>query len=336
MLNIKVLFETLKNNFKFLEKDIAETSEKINNLELEKADAEDLQKYALKENPNFIGSISLGRLPDSQVGVNSSAMGDNVEAMGRSSYAEGMRTVASSDYQHVQGKYNSIDDENRYAHIVGNGSDETNRSNAYTLDWKGNSWYKGGVFVGGEDFDSADQLITDKQVDEKLNNFKLENNKSKDFFIMNDQFNDDKYVVQICNGIMVNYLIGNAISVFKPPTNTEYFEGSAFNPAGMLLQISKTDGTTEIVNDIENITYEPKYLYEGDSLVTIHYNSFGVILSTTIDVNVKPFVASEALVDFDYIDNGDGTYTLTGWRGTLNGVSSTSLIIPDNKSLIIE
>ena len=34
---------------------------------------------------------------------------------------------------------------NQYAHIVGNGDDEDNRSNAHTLDWNGNAWFAGDV-----------------------------------------------------------------------------------------------------------------------------------------------------------------------------------------------
>lgn len=35
-----------------------------------------------------------------------------------------------------------------YAHIVGNGADNETRSNAHTLDWEGNAWYAGDVYVG--------------------------------------------------------------------------------------------------------------------------------------------------------------------------------------------
>ena len=38
-----------------------------------------------------------------------------------------------------------MDTENKYAHIVGNGENETKRSNAHTLDWDGNAWFAGSV-----------------------------------------------------------------------------------------------------------------------------------------------------------------------------------------------
>lgn len=37
------------------------------------------------------------------------------------------------------------DADGKYAHIVGNGSSSSARSNAHTLDWSGNAWYAGTV-----------------------------------------------------------------------------------------------------------------------------------------------------------------------------------------------
>lgn len=42
------------------------------------------------------------------------------------------------------------------------------------------------------------------------------------------------------------------------------------------------------------------------------------------------------LQDFEYIRNSDGTYTLTAWKGTLNGVDSTIMVTPDHESVILE
>lgn len=67
------------------------------------------------------------------------------------SHAEGRGTVAASESQHVQGRYNIIDEDDKYAHIVGNGKDYDDelRSNAHTIDWDGNAWFAGGIQVGG-------------------------------------------------------------------------------------------------------------------------------------------------------------------------------------------
>lgn len=94
----------------------------------------------------------------------SQAFGQKTKAIGACSFAEGKETIANGKHQHVQGKYNIEDTENRYAHIVGNGTDNGNRSNAHTLDWDGNAWFAGAVSASsikiGEIEFTADQLTT--------------------------------------------------------------------------------------------------------------------------------------------------------------------------------
>ena len=66
------------------------------------------------------------------------------------SHSEGFSTLAGSQYQHVQGKGNVPDYNNKYADIVGNGTQyNVTPSNAYNLDWNGNAEFQGEVYVGG-------------------------------------------------------------------------------------------------------------------------------------------------------------------------------------------
>lgn len=93
----------------------------------------------------------------------SHAEGSETFASGEASHAEGDHTIATSDYSHTQGKYNIEDAENKYAHIVGNGT-ATTRSNAHTLDWDGNAWFAGDVYVGGSgqsDTTNVKKLVTE-------------------------------------------------------------------------------------------------------------------------------------------------------------------------------
>ena len=86
-------------------------------------------------------------------GLQAHAEGDRTTASGHYSHSEGDTTVANGRACHVQGKYNIIEDVpgdphvnyGKYAHIVGNGTSHTNRSNAHTLDWDGNAWYAGSI-----------------------------------------------------------------------------------------------------------------------------------------------------------------------------------------------
>lgn len=80
-------------------------------------------------------------------GPTSHAEGDGAWASGFASHAEGYGTEAAGKYQHVQGKHNVIDEANKFADIVGNGADILNKSNAYALDWDGNLYLKGGVYI---------------------------------------------------------------------------------------------------------------------------------------------------------------------------------------------
>ncbi len=92
-------------------------------------------------------------------------------------HTEGYQTFSTVGYQHVQGRLNKNfgpDEETRdsgpYAHVVGNGRviyDENNnpismtRSNAHTLDWNGNAWYTGNVYVGGTKQEEGKKLATE-------------------------------------------------------------------------------------------------------------------------------------------------------------------------------
>ena len=98
-------------------------------------------------------AISLGRKQGSHIGYGSYAFGGNVEASADYAHADGICTIARQMGQHVQGMFN-IEDTNSgqgrgtYAHIVGNGKSDSQRSNAHTLDWEGNAWFAGDVTNG--------------------------------------------------------------------------------------------------------------------------------------------------------------------------------------------
>lgn len=116
-------------------------------------------------------------------GKRSHAEGVSTTASGGYSHAEGIRTTASGDYshaegigttaqgasQHVQGKNNIADTTS--AHIVGNGGSISNKSNAHTLDWSGNAWFAGDVYIGstsGTNKDAGSKILATKEyVDSK-------------------------------------------------------------------------------------------------------------------------------------------------------------------------
>ena len=61
-------------------------------------------------------------------------------------HVEGVGNIAIGDYQHVQGKYNTADANKAF--IIGNGTADTARSNALTVDWSGNTIIAGDLTIG--------------------------------------------------------------------------------------------------------------------------------------------------------------------------------------------
>ena len=95
------------------------------------------------------------------VGTNVTSAGSHAEgagsvATGDYSHTEGNGTIANNKCQHVFGEYNGVDPSSTlssargtYIEIVGNGTDNTARSNARTLDWSGNETLAGNLIIGG-------------------------------------------------------------------------------------------------------------------------------------------------------------------------------------------
>ena len=137
---------------------------------------------SVKDNPVFTGSISMGRTANTTVGTNSVAIGDHCEASAEESHAEGRYTTASGYYSHAEGNYTfatgmgahaegmvtianhanqhaygeynvpdssiaSATSRGNYVEIVGNGTAANAQSNARALDWDGNEYLKGDVYV---------------------------------------------------------------------------------------------------------------------------------------------------------------------------------------------
>ena len=247
-------------------------------------------EYAPKNNPVFTGSISLGRKEGTEVGENSFAVGNGVEASGivshaegggttasgngshaegytttasgNFSHAEGFATIASGDFQHVQGKLNIEDTAKKYAHIVGNGKDGNTRSNAHTLDWKGNAWYAGEVQATNLPYTISSKVLTTVPA----SNVKLDNvitvnnisfNKDRSYYI---EFLGSKKLCDLIlseedgNYIMCN--IGNyAIQTVNDSTNISLY----------ITKINTDDTTTDTFTDLiiyeEEINYlDSKYL----------------------------------------------------------------------------
>lgn len=80
-------------------------------------------------------------------GFCSHAEGSQTQATGYYSHSEGLGTIAAGKNQTVMGKYNVRDTSSLL--IVGNGTKDSARSNAFKLDANGNGWFAGKVTTNG-------------------------------------------------------------------------------------------------------------------------------------------------------------------------------------------
>ena len=199
-------------------------------------------------------------------GASSHAEGDYTTASGASSHAEGYGSKASSQFQHVQGKYNIEDTNRRYAHIVGNGAGDAKRSNAHTLDWKGNAWYAGKLSQEGNPTEDKD-LTTKKYVDD-----------NRDF--TNTQ-TDDKF-----SALNFNSMLNTGLN--KSMTLAEAFPDLLNGKYDTIKQCKLTveaDGITKI-NLTENYNFIQWQLYDNDNnLLSTAYSKSKVVRSIYFEPN---------------------------------------------------
>jgi hypothetical protein len=216
--------------------------------------------------------------------------------------------------------------------VVGNGyfntsaTNSDSSSNAHTLDWDGNAWYAGDVYVGsssGKYQDSGSKKLATEEL--VLS--------PKKYFVMVDDITSYEYVICMEDGVLTSSCRAISIEVTTMPIKTEYMNGDWFDPTGMIVTAICQDGTTKTVKKY-TCTHN---IFDGKD-IEIAYEECGIIYSTTVDINnftIVPFDPALRLVDFDYTENNDGTYTITGWKQTLNGEPSTEMIVPDNNLIIL-
>lgn len=174
---------------------------------------------------------------------------------------------------------------------------------------------------------SINVVATTDYVEEKLSNIntKIDDHNrqyGQNYFILTDIVNGHEYIVEMQDGNLVSYCKCLGIRVEKLPDKTT----GIFDPTGMVVVADFQDGTTIEITDYT--------VSINDGVTTITYNQLGVLYTTSFTTEMV--LAEQALIDFEYIANDDGTYTLTGWKQTLNGAPSTEMVIPDYDVIIVE
>lgn len=252
-------------------------------------------------NPVGAGSFSMNRKPGTQIGDYASTLGYNTTASGNRSHAAGEETIASRVAHNVIGRYNQLDSAFRYIdtyepvttsvsssrektycgdyiHIVGNGTSNSARSNAHTLDWQGNAWYSGDVYVGSTSGTNRDEgsvkLATVKDI-----------NAPQPFFTLTDSTTNYEYIIRIQNGNITSTCKASSLAVTTLPTKTTYTVGETVDLTDMVVTLTRQDGSTEEVN---NYTYtEPNMSAAGTVEITVSYVEAGETYSAVFSVTVS-------------------------------------------------
>lgn len=146
-----------------------------------------------------------------------------------------------------------------------------------------------------------------------------------------DQVNGYNYILCMRNGTLASTCATSTIAVTTNPTKMSYVAGEYIDTTGMVISATCEDGT---LREITDYTCD-NYVTIDNPIFTITYTEGGVTYSTTLAVTVTTFDPATILVDFDYTDNGDGTYTITDWKETYNGEASTEMIVPNNAYIIL-
>lgn len=152
---------------------------------------------------------------------------------------------------------------------------------------------------------------------------------------LKDSSTSYNYILEINNGVLRTRLLPSDI---VPTLDTStLMNGDFITPEKIIktMNLEFPDGTTEALDSYNDITFEPEYITKSTTEITVNYKMNGVKFSKTVSIenhviDVDPAVL---LKDFNYTSNSDGTYTLTGWKQTLNGVSSTELVVPKNLNI---
>ena len=170
-------------------------------------------------------------------------------------------------------------------------------------------------------------LVGDTSVSEQINSA-LSSKISDNSIKIQDRLNGYNYVVEMHGGKIASSCCAVSIAITTLPSNTNCVVGALPDITGMVVTATCEDGNTKI---IECYTIAGDTSAIGQSTITVEYEECGAVYTDTFTVNVVS--VEDSLVDFAYTNNGDGTYTITGWNETLNGAASTEFVVPNNSSI---
>lgn len=145
-----------------------------------------------------------------------------------------------------------------------------------------------------------------------------------------DEVNGYIYTLAMRNGELVTYIATDRIEVTRMPNKTSFMEGEDINTEGIIVTAYGSDGSTKDITELVTIEADV-----DNKKLNIIYPESGTMFTTEVNIEITPLDPAIVLVDFNYTDNGDGTYTITDWKGTTNGVAGTEIIVPNSNKIIL-
>lgn len=170
---------------------------------------------------------------------------------------------------------------------------------------------------------------TNKNINE-IKDYIDEINDGRNEIILKDKITDFNYQLTIEDGQLKTIAIPKMI-ILTQANKINYMEGDNIDITGLSFTLEYIDGTSEVYNDLSGIDFEPKRATKDMKFITIIIDG----IKFRYNISTEAFDPYIALIDFNFVDNKNGTYSIVSWRGTLNGEPSDIMIIPNNEAIII-
>ncbi|MGM9752909.1 MAG: hypothetical protein ACI3ZK_02500, partial [Candidatus Cryptobacteroides sp.] len=165
-----------------------------------------------------------------------------------------------------------------------------------------------------------------------------------------------KVEIYVMSAYCTNVVVATGISVSGTPTKTEYEDGNVFDPSGLIVTKSFSDGSSEVVTSGINWSFDPAVLSEGTTsvsvtatvgdLVSAPYSVTGLIVNASTNTEVEFNYASLYStvtgssfqeVTSDTVDEVSMTYTkVSGTNAPKYYANGTNLRIYNESTITVE
>lgn len=222
-------------------------------------------------------------------GYCSHAEGRNTIASGSQSHVEGIGTKASSDNQHVQGKFNVVDANGTYAFIIGNGTADNARYNAFAIDWNGLIYVNGAAT--GVDVSQLTPVTVDQTYDGTSSN--------------------PQSGVAITNALIIPHLKLDTSWSIGSTSHSQTFNAFRDFPVGTIFLVSFSVALGTIVYRLQGLTplsdaTDPAYFYPAVNNNPMYANGGQSIMSNNPNFITNWFIKKTSNTNF--LEIGGGTY----------------------------